>query len=596
MTALVASSPLGHVKGEGVLSDEALNALEASLASFGSSLSPDGRTALRALLQTLEAGLRGTLPPSYYLSAIDPGTGKSLAVATFLRAWKAHGFLPDSSVLVGVSRLAEIDSYLRHAGLDREEVAVLTGDERLNGFGVSRADHGATRILFTTQQMIQSRTRGRLLAETPDFHYQGVPRPLRIWDESLTLGEAVTLRVDDLGLLASPLRQKAPEFVEALRAFQRLLWDGRAGEVIQVPPELSAAVKTSERLIDDAAEAIQDLRKLAGQKVRLVDAGRGDIQLAGAAQALPADFAPAVILDASGRVRGTYKLWEEHLGSLTRLPAAANDYRNLKLSLWQRGSGKQSLAIPAVRAEVVRAMADVINEDDEDWLIIHYKDQPAIFRELKSLVEHRATSRLHSLTWGDHHGTNRFERIQSVMIVGQLTYGAPGYHSVASAAIGGGTPEISREGLLDIEAGEFSHNLLQALCRVGVRRGTQGVASCCRAYVVASRTVATPHCLRTIFPASDVREWRPIVARDEKDHSSRLIAYLAVRFANNANDIVTKKEVRDHLGVSSAAFAKLMRHNSVVDYLGEQHIIADLRTFESHKPSFVPWKIPEAIW
>jgi hypothetical protein len=589
MTALVASGPLKPLPGELVLSHQALNDLEATLSSFGSSLSPSGRTALQALLESLEAGLRGILPPSYYLSAIDPGTGKSLAVASFLKAWKACGFLPDSSVLVGVSSLAEVDSYLQHAGLSREEVGVLTRNEPLNALGAPKAAHGATRVLFTTQQMIQNRTRGRLFADAADFHYQGKPRNLRIWDESLTLGGAVTLRVDDLGLLASPLRQKNPAFVEAVKAFQRLLWDASAGQAIQVPHELNVPLKAAERLPADALETLDRLKKLAGQEVRLVDGSNGDIQLSGASPALPDDFAPAVILDASGRVRSTYKLWEERLGTLTRLPAAASDYRNLDLHLWPRGSGKQSMTIPSVRAAIVRAMADVINEDDEDWLVIHYKDQPAIFRDLMALVEHRADERLHALTWGRHHGTNRFAGIRNIMIVGQLTYGEAAYRSKASAAVGGGAVELTSGELAELESGEFSHHLLQALCRASVRSGQGGVAGACRAYVVANPLIATPERLHVIFPGSRVGEWRPAPPTTAKGHAGSLIAYLADRFAAQPDGLVTKSDARATLGLSTAAFAKLLRHPAVADFMAGHHMVVDHRSFESHKARFDPW-------
>jgi len=589
MTALVASSPLKPLPGELVLSHQALNDLETTLSSFGSSLSPSGRTALQALLESLEAGLHGILPPSYYLSAIDPGTGKSLAVASFLKAWKARGFLPDSSVLVGVSSLAEIDSYLQNAGLSREEVGVLTGDEPRNALGAPKAAHGDTRVLFTTQQMIQSRTRGRLLADAADFHYRGKPRSLRIWDESLTLGEAVTLRVDDLGLLASPLRQRNPAFVEAVKAFQRFLWDASAGQAIQVPNEFDTPVKGAERLPADALETLGRLKKLTGQEVRLVDGSNGDIQLSGAFPALPADFAPAVILDASGRVRSTYKIWEERLGTLTRLPAAASDYRNLDLNLWPRGSGKQSMAIPSVRAEVVRAMADVINDDDEDWLVIHYKDQPAIFRELTALVEHRADERLHPLTWGQHHGTNRFAGIRNIMIVGQLTYGEAAYRSKASAAVGGGAVNLSAGDLVELEGGEFSHHLLQALCRASVRSGQGGVAGACRAYVVANPLIATPERLHVIFPGSRLGEWRPALTTGARGHAGGLIAYLAGRFAAQPDSVVPKSDARKALGLSTPAFAKLLHHPAVADFMAGHRVITDHRSFESHKARFDPW-------
>ena len=54
----------------------------------GSSPKDDHKIALVVLLETLEAGLSDNLSAHYFLSAIDPGIGKSLAVSKFLQAWK----------------------------------------------------------------------------------------------------------------------------------------------------------------------------------------------------------------------------------------------------------------------------------------------------------------------------------------------------------------------------------------------------------------------------------------------------------------------------------------------------------------------------
>ena len=123
------------------------------LEGYGSTLEGEAKEAIHSLLKALESGLMGTLENAYHLSAIDPGLGKSLAVAMFLRTWKAKGFVPPSSVLIGLSRLSEIPKYLDSAGLDREDVAILTSDGQVNGKGVPEAKHGSAPIMFTSQQM-----------------------------------------------------------------------------------------------------------------------------------------------------------------------------------------------------------------------------------------------------------------------------------------------------------------------------------------------------------------------------------------------------------------------------------------------------------
>lgn len=102
---------------EGSLAATTLQSVHTFLSDNGSSLSGQGLEAVTALLDTLETGLSGGLNPAYYLSAIDPGIGKTLAVSMFLKAWKDLGYQPGSSVLIGVSRLSEIEAYVRTSGL-----------------------------------------------------------------------------------------------------------------------------------------------------------------------------------------------------------------------------------------------------------------------------------------------------------------------------------------------------------------------------------------------------------------------------------------------------------------------------------------------
>lgn len=113
---------------EGTIAAQALQSVQSFLADKGSSLSGPGVKAITALLETLEAGLNGRLDPVYFLSSIDPGMGKTLSVSMFLKAWKDRGSLPAKSVLIGVSRLSEIRTYVEMSGLEATDFGVLTSD------------------------------------------------------------------------------------------------------------------------------------------------------------------------------------------------------------------------------------------------------------------------------------------------------------------------------------------------------------------------------------------------------------------------------------------------------------------------------------
>ena len=212
------------------------------------------------------------------------------------------------------------------------------------------------------------------------------------------------------------------------------------------------------------------LRTLCGRDALLVESKSNGLALVGVGKPLPDDFAPLVILDASGRVRATYSLWESHRDDLVRLPAALNDYRLLNLHLWQRGSGVTTLRDAKARTEIVNAVAGVINEDDESrWLIVYQKDRADMRTALIDSVEHDAAQRLSFITWGQHDATNAYKDISNVVVIGQLHYGDLGHRAAACGAAGVSPAQHGEIDLVNFQWSEFQHNLLQALARASVR-------------------------------------------------------------------------------------------------------------------------------
>jgi hypothetical protein len=531
------------------LAEEALSDAKAVLAEKGSCLEGAALDAISALLRTLEDGLHGRLSDNFFLASIDPGIGKTLSGSRFLKAWKDAGFTPQVGVLIAVSRRDEINTYIIQSCLAPEDFAVLTRDEALNALGTARP--ASAPVLFTTQQMIGSRTKtGRPLASLSEFHFRGEPRVLRIWDETMMPEEPLTVRVDDLGLLASPLRHTAPEFIQAVQQLQQELWGLSAGSEITVPDDITAKAP-KKGVSDRTAEIVGCLSCVAGKTVQIADTGHGDRYLVGGSVPLPHDFTPAVILDASGRVRPTYRLWEEHRGDLIRLPVAVNDYRRLDLHLWQRGTGKGTMNRAGVQQEIAEALAKVIEgeNDKAEWLIVHYKGYGGIVDELKARVPN--SRRINTLTWGRHHGTNAFADVHNVIVIGQLTYRPIDYQALACAA--SGLPVATVEAEIDLEDlrwGEFQHHLLQALCRASVRRSQNGIAGACRAWVISTPSAQTEQRVRETFPGCRFVNWDPVTP-EVSQRVQQAITFMHRRLGEGATEI-GKAEMRAHLGMTNA--------------------------------------------
>lgn len=554
------------------LADLTLAQVSERLEKFGSSLQGEAEAAIHSLLKALESGLTGTLEDAYHLSAIDPGLGKSLSVATFLRTWKTQGFTPASSVLIGLSRLAEIPTYLESAGLDRQDVAILTSDKDLNALGVPEAQHDTARVMFTSQQMIERRTRNRAFAEAAEFHHHGKPRALRIWDESLIPAEPLTLRVDDLACLPAVMRRLNPELIAGLQQLLSRLWSLKSRERLSVPEDFAELIETAKGHIGRENDAILDkLGRLSGRSVAVVDTGKGDLYLAGSSPPLPSDFSPVVILDASGRVRETYRVWENERGTLRRLPEASKDYSNLDISLWEHPVGQEALSKPGALHDVAKAIADVIDGNpNEGWLVVHYKKH-SVEHLIRAELNHDLGDRLGFLHWGNHHGTNDFAHCRNVVLIGQLTYDGASYPALADAC---GLDPSRRTLKLeqDLKAGEYRHNMLQALTRAHVRHSKRGVAGTCKAFVIASPRNGSEDLVRETFPGCSITPWAP-KGPEATGKAGALISILQEALARGGMQELAKKDLREALGIADAPnLTRLLNHPAVTSYIERNRV------------------------
>lgn len=354
---------------------------------------------------------------SLFLSSLDPGMGKSTAVCNFLSSWKDAGFHPSGGVLIALSRHDEIRSYIDRAALSPSDFAVIVANgDPLNDKGLSDPD--AARVLFTTHEMLRRLTTSRSFADVERFQYLGRPRALRIWDESLLPARPVTVRLDVLKALPETLRPIDPQAAEGLDALTAAVESTSDGKALKVPEVLSRPTSALAALTGTQRDAWSNAVSLVGKDAMVLQDNRVGKVLVAASSPLPADFAPAIILDASGRVRETYRVMEESGYPLVRLPAAVTDYSRLALHHWDRASSRSALRDPSARKEILEAAAKVINANsDEDWLILHHQPRQGetALEELKALVAN--PTRLRFVNWGNHHGTNAHRMIRKVMVL-----------------------------------------------------------------------------------------------------------------------------------------------------------------------------------
>jgi hypothetical protein len=468
--------------------------------------SPEMWAALSDLAVTLEAMANGEAAPKFYLSSLDPGVGKTQTVSHFLDVLLSRPEYGHVGVLFCLARLSEIENLVHTIGIPADMFAVLTSNEKLNALGKAPVDQA--QVLFTTQQMIESRltAQGEAAAFVfaSEFYFRGTPRHVRIWDESWLPGQTVEIKRDDLGFLFKPLRVTYPALADQLEDLFIALKRHPDGTCVQLPDfagKHDTDLNDILRLFDnpwnndDAAfkdeqrRAVSAFWYLSGKTVSIRQDGKYGNTAINYKDTLPDDLAPMVILDASGRVRHTYRDIEQGRGTLVRLKSAAKDYSRLSINVWRTSGGKS--AFDKKGDQLMEGIAGTIDtKPDEDWLVVIHRPSKKVGdvqAGVEKLLKPR-TGKVCFITWGNHMATNAYVNVSNVILAGTLFYRTSHYEAVKRLAAGL-RPEKGSVSQSDLDLtmlGEHAHGILQALCRGSVRRCDGDQSHPCQAYIIAS--------------------------------------------------------------------------------------------------------------
>ncbi|MCA1338294.1 hypothetical protein [Pseudooceanicola marinus] len=545
-----------------------MHSLEQELIGYGMAPSSSRRRGLLAAAKILEDMAEGSAKPQVYLSSLDPGVGKTLLIRHVLKALLSSSAPEHEGVaaIVCFPLLEEVlkmkDSLKDHG----DEVSIWTGDEATNAQTATAPSQ--SRILLTTQKKMEAVCRRHdRFDQVRGFHYCGRPRAIRIWDESLLVGTETTLSEADLhGLLAmEPLRRQAPRLCAALKTLQQHLEDSPSDTVCAVPSleEMAGPDEAQEvyRLMGDPSkpgkerDRLELLAEMADSERLIVRDNFGDAKLVGYRMTLPEDLSPLLVLDASGRCRATYHFME----SVHRLPSGVKSYENLKIFLWQSGSGKAS-HLQDEEEKLVRGVAEaVLQRPQEDWLIVLHKDLQPRFRDrLEAHLGGRLSGALHLLTWGRHHGTNDFAHVPNVILASLLQL-PPEVHTsrVRLSAGMSQTAQVSEAQSREMALGEMCHNVLQAVCRMKVRKLQQG-GTCppCRAYIIAAKQTGLREALPKLFPGCQLKRWTPSGATKLSGNIRSALQMIDQWSDEGFGDEITYKELAKAMGKDKKDFTK----------------------------------------
>lgn len=516
--------------------------------------------------------LRGKGHPCFILVSVAPGLGRSTEAIDFIRQYKEGGFAEGGSVLIFLSRLEEVYTYIYGAKLDVSNFAIVCGDKRLKLMGRGMSDADNARIVFTTQQIFMLYNDGRSFADMEQYHFKGKPRTLRIWDESLVPADPYKVRLDELNGIAAKVRPTMPAQVDVLDDFLKGV---EVDAILPVPAALRAAIDPILNaadplgLPDEQVKALERLRALVGTDVLVTVENLSGTMLVGAGRRIPDDLAPLYILDGSGSVRGTYDLWAKHGKKLQQLFRANGTYENLTVHVHRMGSGRSTLAKAEPRAKALQIAVDLINADEDEWLLIHHAEPRAsIADELRDLVSNPA--RVQSIHWGNHHGSNRYRHIKKVLVLGLLTYSVSGYFALYKAASGLPWADMTDAEMHLLKRGELKHNLVQAISRCNIRNmDCDGGCGKADVYLIASADHDPESLVSETFAGAEVLSWTPIIP-ELTGNAKKVVDAILAAFSAAGVTNVTKKSVRESIGLQEGNFGKTLARPDVIRSLAEQ--------------------------
>ncbi len=310
----------------------------------------------------------------------------------------------------------------------------------------------------------------------------------------------VVSRDDLLGCFKS-IRKRYPGQTKGLDDFLKEVEGKCDGDVLTIPAmesmfglELEVVLEDRKVLTDPQRDLLDKLMFAGGSKALIRNTDEDGHTLVTAVEVLPRDIAPLLILDASGRVKYTYDLWEMHRRTLRRLKSPRKRYPGLTIHHWKKGGSRTS--VQAKPEPFIEAMSAVIGKElnsssSSKWLVVTRKrkdgDRTDVWERLKASLPSEHLDRVSPITWGMHTATNAFADCTHAMLLGGLyldrevleaqCLAASGFYADEKMSALLKAPYVS----LDVPCedvwfqhiGEISHDLLQAACRISIRKGAE---------------------------------------------------------------------------------------------------------------------------
>lgn len=506
----------------------------------------------------MKKALEGSLEPSFYVYPFDTGFGKSTLIKAFLRLWKAEGFNPEGSILIILKTMEEIKTFIEGCGLGGGDFAAFTKNEAVNSLGLGSGNRDDAPVLFTTHAMARARLRQKSFKSASEFYYKCCCRTLRIWDEEAERAESIHLPLDDITKIFGPIRPYYADWVEGLESFAALAKRAGVHSSLTIPKRLGSGRQfkyvegQAPILTADQLEIVKQVKAAQGKPLLLCSGKKYGKTLVGRKAPFPNDLAPMLIFDASARIGDTYHLWSK-VQKVRVMPALVRDYRNLTIRIWKTACGSAVLEDEHKRGGILSAIGREINGNPQPTLLIGKKPREKLFDLHAELSEHLGDKNVLSFRhWGIHYGTNDFQHIKRMFVIGEHrpreTVGIATY----MAASGVLPKAVIGDEWIAINRAVIQRNLLQAFSRGNLRNGTNGECGECIVYWIVPHSNDPVKLAYETFPGCKVEMWEPY-GTVLKGQAKAVFDVLKAKVDRGVRGEVSKMDVRMQVPIARAA-------------------------------------------
>ncbi|SFV33991.1 hypothetical protein [Hyphomicrobium facile] len=542
-----------------VLEHRALSLMRARFDAQCHYPSQDQQDALADIIMCLERMRTGRAANKVFLSAVDPGIGKTSALSAYLSVYledisnptpvRKIGSEGDAEgILICINSWREIEDLLVTLKPHLSEVFVRVPKGRIFGDSKMREaysmrnpnnpedrpfiieaselakDGDAAAVFIATHEYISQTIERYGSAQTAKpLFFHGRPRSVRVWDEAWVPAEPITISCRQVHEILNPLSQMSEEVYKTLSAFITEAEKREDRECMMFPDLVARGVtyETIDAYLDrtQASHSTGEVERkrallyacimASGKHVSVCNEyGYGNTVLT-FTDSSPYAMTPLLVLDASGRVRKLYHdLVSRRVVKLLR--TASKDYSQLKVHLWGRSAGRggynplKSTDYLEVAEEVVKLIQ---SKPGERFLILHYKakDHPTHpvvdFREVvQEKLPAEDHCRVRFLTWGKHRATNEFAEFENIVIFGLLNLRKSTLSALQRIGMGVRPEDGEVASIAEFRLGEHNHNLLQAMCRIRVRKAQGNRCPQASAYIIAHPSSGIGKLLPEVFP------------------------------------------------------------------------------------------------